>query len=77
MKICYVIECGWIIIGEKDVLGAGVICLKNAAVVRRWNNSLGIGGIAKAEHKDEYILDDIGDVNIRAEKVLFEIPCEW
>lgn len=77
MKICYVIECGWIIIGEKDVSGAGVIRLKNAAVVRRWNSGLGIGGIAKAEHKDKYILDDIGDVDIRASKILFEIPCEW
>lgn len=37
----------------------------------------GIGGIAKAEYKDEYILDPIGNVEIRQNKVLFEILCEW
>ena len=77
MKTCYVIESGWIIIGIKDVSGAGVICVKDASVVRRWDNGLGIGGIAKAEHKDEYTLDAIGDVNIKESKILFEIPCEW
>lgn len=77
MNICFVIESGWIIVGKKDVSGAGVICLKDASVVRKWNNGLGIGAIAKAEHKNEYTLDDIGDVNIRSEKIIFEIPCEW
>lgn len=77
MNTCFVIESGWIIVGKKDVSGAGVICLKDASVVRRWNNGLGIGGIAKADNKGDYTLDAIGDVHIRESKVLFEIPCEW
>lgn len=36
-----------------------------------------VGGIAKAENKEEYTLDAIGDVVIRLNKILFEIPCEW
>ena len=54
-----------------------IMILHEASVVRRWSNGKGIGGIAKSENKDEYILDAIGDVNIRQNKVLFEIPCEW
>lgn len=77
MKTCFVIESGWIIIGIKDVSGAGLIRLKDASVVRRWNNGRGIGGIAKVEYKNEYTLDTIGDVDIRESKILFEIPCEW
>ena len=77
MKTCFVIESGWIIIGIKDISEKGLICLKDASVVRRWNNGRGIGGIAKAEYKSEYTLDTIGDVNIRESKILFEIPCEW
>lgn len=51
--------------------------LKNAFVVRRWNNGKGIGGLAKAENKHEYTLDPVGSVSIQTSKILFEIPCEW
>ena len=77
MKVCYVIESGWILIGNKIATGDETIRLNNASVVRKWSNGLGIGGIAKAEHKDEYILDAVGDVEIFKAKVLFEIVCEW
>lgn len=79
IKTCAVCESGWIIIGEKDDELSNEIemILHNASVVRRWDNGKGIGGIAKAENKCEYVLDAIGDVSIRQSKVLFEIPCEW
>ncbi|MBO6301588.1 MAG: hypothetical protein J6N15_04055, partial [Ruminiclostridium sp.] len=54
-----------------------ITVLHNASVVRRWSNGKGIGGIAKEKNKDEYTLDTIGDVIIRQNKILFEIPCEW
>lgn len=73
----YVCESGWIIAGNETGRTADEIALVDASVVRRWNNGKGIGGIAKAENKDEYTLDAIGDVVIRLNKVLFEIPCEW
>ena len=77
MKICVVCENGWILIGSKGITTDNVLCLHDASVVRKWSNGRGIGGIAKAEYKDEYILDPIGNVEIRQNKVLFEIPCEW
>lgn len=77
-NVCVICEYGWIIKGVKDErTTADVLILKDASVVRRWSNGKGIGGIAKAENKDEYILDAIGEVEIRQNKVLFEIPCEW
>lgn len=78
MSVCVVCEYGWIIKGTKDREATGdVILLHDAAVVRKWTNGKGIGGIAKLENKEEYTLDFIGDVEIRQNKVLFEIPCEW
>jgi hypothetical protein len=77
MNICVVCEYGWIIKGERECWSDGVLSLKNASVVRRWTNGKGIGGIAKAENKDEYTLDYIGDVDIMDSKILFTIPCEW
>ena len=77
MKTCVICEAGWILIGEKTTSNDTSMCLKESAVVRRWSNGIGIGGIAKAKYKDDYILDPIGDVEIRQNKVLFEIPCEW
>lgn len=79
VKTCVVCESGWIIIGEKDDELSNEIemILHNSSVVRKWNNGKGIGGIAKSENKHEYVLDAIGDVSIRQNKILFVIPCEW
>ena len=72
-----VIESGWIMVGEMTNLSTQTTLLKNASVVRRWNNGKGIGGLAKAENKHEYTLDPVGSVSIQTSKILFEIPCEW
>ncbi len=77
MSITIVCEYGWIIKGTKVSENDNLIDLKDASVVRRWTNGKGIGGIAKAENKDEYTLDKIGDVTICKSKILFIIPCEW
>lgn len=77
-NVCVVCEYGWIIKGvEEAAQKADVLYLKDASVVRSWRNGKGIGGIAKAENKDEYTLDPIGDVQIMRNKILFVIPCEW
>ena len=73
-NVCEVCESGWIIKG-KETENIGM--LQDASIVRRWDNGKGIGGIAKEENKDEYILDPIGDVIINPDKILFTIPCEW
>ena len=76
-NVCIICESGWIIAGIITREGEDKISLKESAVVRRWNNGRGIGGIAKAEYKGEYTLDPIGDVEIMRGKILFMIPCEW
>ena len=75
--VCIVCEYGWIICGVVDEREGNVITLSDSAVVRRWSNGKGIGAIAQASRKDDYVLDPIGKVEIRQNKVLFEIPCEW
>ena len=77
MNTCYVCEYGWIVIGKEVMRDKESVTLADASIVRRWANGKGIGGIAKAENKEEYTLDAIGDVVIRLGKVLFEISCEW
>lgn len=77
MHTCFICEYGWIVIGKETNRNDGSVKLSEASVVRRWANGKGIGGIAKAENKNEYTLDAIGDVVIRLGKVLFEITCEW
>ncbi len=72
-----VCEAGWIICGTEEKTTKDTIELKEASVVRRWSNGKGIGGLAKAEYKNDYTLDEIGDVSIKQSKVLFVIPCEW
>ena len=73
-NVCIVCECGWIIKGEETSTTG---TLKDASVVRRWDNGKGIGGIALEKNKSEYKLDPIGDVSINPDKILFTIPCEW
>lgn len=78
MNICVVCEYGWIIKGvNTEDNNSDNLRLTDAAVVRRWSNGKGIGGIAKMENKQEYTLDKIGDVEINRNKILFVIPCEW
>ena len=72
----FVCESGWIIVGKVKASGVKV-WLQDAYVVRCWNNGKGIGGLAKAKNKSEYTLDEIGDVEIYENKILFNIPCGW
>lgn len=72
-----VCEYGWIVSGIIEKETASEVRLTDGAVVRRWTNGKGIGGLAYAENKEEYTLDYIGDVIIKQNKVLFTIPCEW
>ena len=72
-----VCEYGWILVGKMENPSSQTTLLKEASVVRRWTNGKGIGGLAKAEYKHEYILDEVGTVSIQTSKILFEIPCEW
>ena len=73
--VAVIADRGWIFEGYK-VEGEG-LSLSDAHVVRKWNNGLGIGGLAKAEHKDDYTLDALGSVSISPRAVIAVIPLEW
>lgn len=76
-KIIAVCEYGWILCGDIMLEDTDNLVLSKSSVVRKWSNGKGIGGLAKAENKEEYTLDAIGDVVINKTKILFRIPCEW
>lgn len=72
--VCVIADRGWIFEGYR---ADSSYQLTNASVVRRWDNGLGIGGIAKAEHKGDYTLDFIGCIEINSKAVIALIPLEW
>ena len=71
-KVIAVCEYGWIIIGEKKSQDSKLLVLENSSVVRRWSNGKGIGGLAKEKNKEEYKLDEIGNVEIMTDKIGLE-----
>lgn len=73
--VCVIAASGWIFEGRAVSREGGAITLAGASVVRRWDNGLGIGGLAKAEHKDDYTLDACGTVRVHA--VVAEIALGW
>lgn len=74
--VCVIADRGWIFEGYRDLAEPGCK-LNNAHVVRRWDNGLGIGGLAKREHKDEYALDGLGRIDVAERAVIAVIPLEW
>ena len=70
-------EYGWILCGKIVKHDERVVRISEGSIVRSWRNGRGIGALATVEHKDDYTLDYIGDVDIVRNKVLFTIPCEW
>lgn len=72
-----VCEYGWVLVGQVSKATKDTITLENASVVRRWDNGRGVGALAQKKYKSDYTLDEIGGVEIRTGKVLFQIPCEW
>lgn len=72
--VCVIADRGWIFEGMSDP--ENPCRLTNAHVVRKWSNGLGIGGIAKAAHKDDYTLDEIGCIEVSSRAVIAVIPIE-
>ena len=74
--VCIIADRGWIFEGYRVEGGEGVRLTK-ASVVRRWDNGLGIGGLADPAHKGDYTLDAIGDIEIADHAVIATIPLRW
>ena len=75
--VCVIADRGWIFEGYRTDYKGGHMTLADAHVVRRWDNGLGIGGLAKPEHKDDYTLDYLGVVSIAPHAVIAVIPLGW
>lgn len=76
--VCVIADNGWIFEGyTADYEDGAAVELLKAHVVRKWTNGLGIGGLADPAHKDEYTLDELGDVHVYASKVIAVIPLRW
>ena len=76
--ICVIATNGWIFEGYRDrEADSRNVGLADAHVVRRWDNGLGIGGLADPDHKDEYTLDAIGSMEVYTDKVIAVIELRW
>jgi len=75
--IIVIAQRGWIFIGYLDKSDNGKMTLINSSVVRKWSNGRGIGGLTKAEYKNEYTLDPVGTVSFAPEGIIAKINCEW
>ena len=75
--VAVICDRGWIFEGYAEKQENGNIKLSDAHVVRRWDNGLGIGGLAKAENVEDYTLDDIGSIELFANAVIASISLEW
>lgn len=77
--VCVIATNGWIFEGHtsNDVTNIrDGVNLHDAHVVRKWNNGLGVGAIAKADHKDDYTLDWVGSVYVHNVVAVINIQ-EW
>lgn len=68
--VCVICTNGWIFEGRKAGTEDGDLLLSEAHVVRRWDNGLGVGGIADPEHFDDYVLDACGSIRIHGRAVI-------
>lgn len=76
--ICVIATNGWIFEGYRDTeADTSNIALADAHVVRRWDNGLGIGGLADPDHKAEYTFDAIGSMEVYSDKVIAVIELRW
>ncbi len=78
-KTIAVLQRGWVIVGDLFKDGE-YYTLANAAVIRRWGTSDGLGQIAKNGPTDETILDSCPDIRFHELTSVFLMDCvasEW
>lgn len=73
--VCIIADRGWIFEGYREGNEGGK--LTNAHVVRKWDNGLGIGGLANPCNKDDYTLDYIGCIELAPNAIIAVIHLGW
>ena len=73
-----VVQSGWVFVGTKNEKDAdpSIFRMDNAACVRQWGTTKGLGEIALAGPTDRTILDPCGTVECNKVNVLFTIPVD-
>ena len=76
MKHIFVVKLGWVLVGEiHPSQDPGTKTIHNAATVRKWGTTKGLGELALKGPRRETLLDPCGDVEIERSAILFSIKC--
>ena len=71
-----VLQRGWVVVGLVEEDGDKIV-IHDAAVVRRWGTSKGLGELAAKGPLPETILDPAGRVEAHKLAVVLTIDCTW
>lgn len=74
-KRIFVVKLGWVFIGEETARTTSVIHVADAAVVRRWGTTRGLGELAIHGPTKDTLLDEAGTLEIQLSSLLFSIDC--
>ena len=71
-----VLQRGWVVVGLVEEDGDKIV-IHDAAVVRRWGTSKGLGELAAKGPLPETVLDPAGRVEAHKLAVVLTIDCTW
>ena len=75
MKQIIIAQRGWVFVGDIATSGDNVV-IENAACIRRWGTTKGLGELALNGPTKSTILDYLGTVRLHALAVVATIDCE-
>ena len=75
MKTIFVLNHWWVLVGSPIEHKDDTITLDNAAVIRRWGTTKGLGQLASDGPTSDTVLDPQGVTVINRSAVLFRLAC--
>lgn len=76
MKNIYVLDRGWVLVGDEIGNDQDYINIENSYVIRRWGTVKGLGEIAKGGPTENTILDENYETRINKKSLIFSIKCD-
>lgn len=70
-----VLDRGWVVIGKCEFVG-DILHIHDAAVVRRWGTTAGLGQLARDGKQRETVLDESGHVRAPRSAIVMMFQCE-
>jgi len=75
-KVLVVLTFGHVLVGDVETAEAGAVVLENAATVRRWGTTSGLGQLAAEGPTTDTTLDTYAaPVTVERSQIIFTIPC--